>query len=70
MSLICRISVIVNVPILRYGMMSAKGHCINLPQKMSVATHLPLLPSEVEIVVLINLNKILVSFLVVSCDVV
>ena len=33
-------------------MMSAKGHCISLPHKMRVATHLPLLPSEVAIVVL------------------
>ena len=41
-----------NIHVLKYGMMSAKGHCISLPQKMRVATHLPLLPSEVAIVVL------------------
>ena len=32
--------------------MSAKGHCISLSQKTRVATHLPLLPSEVAIVLL------------------
>ena len=36
MSLISRISVIMNVHFLRYdGILFAKGHCISLPQKMS-----------------------------------
>ena len=51
-SLIRRITVIMNIHLLRYGMLASKGHCISLPQRMRIATELPLLPSEVGIVVL------------------
>ena len=37
---------------LRYGMMASKGHSVSLPNDMKIATHLPLLPEEVGIVVL------------------
>ena len=51
-ALISRISVAINVHILRYGMLAYKGHCVSLPQEMQIATQLPLLPQEVGIVVL------------------
>ena len=51
-ALISRISVAINVHILRYGMLASKGHCVSLPQEMQIATQLPLLPQEVGIVVL------------------
>ena len=52
MALISRITVVMNVHLLRYGMMSSKGHCVSLPQEMTIASCLPLLPTEVGIVVL------------------
>ena len=52
MALISRITVVMNVHLLRYGMMSSKGHCVSLPQEMTIALCLPLLPTEVGIVVL------------------
>ena len=33
-------------------MLSAKGHCLSIPQSMSIATHLPQLPDQIGIVVL------------------
>ena len=41
-----------NVHVLRYGMLTSKGHCISLPQEMKIAASLPLLPEEVGIVIL------------------
>jgi hypothetical protein len=52
MALISRITVIMNVHILRYGMLASKGHCISLPQETKIANHLPLLAEEVGIVIL------------------
>ena len=51
-SLIRRVTVVMNIHLLRYGMLSSKGHCISLPQRMRIATELPLLSSDVGIVVL------------------
>ena len=47
-----RITVVMNVHLLRYGMMSSKGHFVSLPQEMTIASCLPLLPTGVGIVVL------------------
>ena len=52
MALISRITVVMNVHLLRYGMLASKGHCVSLPQDMKIASSLPLLPTEVGIVVL------------------
>ena len=52
MALISKITVVMNVHVLRYGMLASKGHCISLPQDMSIAKSLPLLPEEVGIVLL------------------
>ena len=52
MALISRITVVMNVHLLRYGMLASKGHCVSLPQEMKIASSLPLLPTEVGIVVL------------------
>ena len=51
-SLIRRITVIMNIHLLRYGMLSSKGHSISLPQRMRIAKELPRLPTEVGIVVI------------------
>ena len=51
-SLVSKVSVGIRVHILRYGMLASKGHCISLPNKMAIATQLPLLPEEVGIVIL------------------
>ena len=52
MALISRITVVMNVHILRYGMLASKGHCVSLPQETKIAKNLPLLPEEVGIVIL------------------
>jgi len=52
MALISKITVCMNVHMLRHGMMAAKGHSISIPQRMAIATKLPLLPSNVAIVIL------------------
>ena len=51
-----KIIVVMNVHVLRYGMLASKGHCISLPQGMTIAKKLPLLPEEVGIVVLKRKN--------------
>ena len=51
-ALIAKITVCINVHLLRHGMLSAKGHCVSIPQSMSIATHLPQLPDQIGIVVL------------------
>ena len=51
-ALIAKITVCINVHLLRHGMLSAKGHCISISQSMSIATHLPQLPDQIGIVVL------------------
>uniref|UniRef100_A0A7M5XMZ9 DUF6570 domain-containing protein n=1 Tax=Clytia hemisphaerica TaxID=252671 RepID=A0A7M5XMZ9_9CNID len=52
LALISKITVCMRVHMLRYGMMSSKGHSISIPQRMSIATQLPNLPEQVGIVVL------------------
>ena len=51
-ALISKISVIMKVTVLKYGMLCGKGHSIGIPNEMKIATTLPLLPKEVGIVVL------------------
>ncbi|XP_057310732.1 uncharacterized protein LOC130648690 [Hydractinia symbiolongicarpus] len=51
-ALIRRITVIMNIHLLRYGMLASKGHCISFPQRMQIAKELPSLPSQVGIVVI------------------
>ena len=41
-----------NVHVLKTGMFASKGHCVSLPQAMNEAKQLPLLPAEVNIVIL------------------
>ena len=41
MALISKITVVMNVHVLRYGMLASKGHCISLPQEMNIAKKLP-----------------------------
>ena len=41
-----------NVHVLKTGMFSSRGHCVSLPQAMTEAKQLPLLPAEVNIAVL------------------
>ena len=43
MALISGITVVMNVHLLRYGMFSYKGHCVSLPQEITIASSLPLL---------------------------
>ena len=52
-ALISKITVVINVHVLRYGMLASKGYCISLPQDIhkEIATNLPLLPEEVGIVI-------------------
>ena len=45
-SLVCRIATVVNLHVLRGGMLSATGHVITLVNKMSLATALPLTCAE------------------------
>ena len=52
MALISRITVAMNVHLLRYGMLACKGHTISLPQENKIANALPLLPEEIGIIVL------------------
>ena len=51
-ALISKISVLMNVHVLKTGMFASKGHCVSLPQTMNEAKQLPLLPAEVNIVIL------------------
>ncbi len=51
-ALISKISVLMNVHVLKTGMFASRGHCVSLPQAMNEAKQLPLLPAEVNIVVL------------------
>ena len=51
-ALISKISVLMNVHVLKTGMFASKGHCVSLPQTMNEAKRLPLLPAEVNIVIL------------------
>ena len=52
MALIAKITVVMNVHVLKFGMLSAKGHCVSLPTEPKMAKILPLLPHEVGIIVL------------------
>ena len=45
------------VHMLRYGMMSSKGHSVSVPQRMSISTQLPKLPEQVGIVILKRKGK-------------
>ena len=51
MALISKITVCMNVHILRHGMLASKGHSVSLPQRMTIACNLPKLPSDIGIVV-------------------
>ena len=51
-ALIAKITVCINVHLLRYGMLSSKGHTVSVPQSMSIATSLPQLPDQIGIVIL------------------
>ena len=51
-ALISKITVCTNVHMLRHGMLSAKGHSISIPQRMAIATKLPLLPEDVGLIIL------------------
>jgi hypothetical protein len=56
-ALVCRISCIQRIFILRGGMLGSRGHCVSVPANMKVASkRMPLLPSEVDIVVLKRRN--------------
>jgi len=56
-ALICRISCIQRIFILRGGMLGSRGHCVSVPANMKIASkRMPLLPSEVDIVVLKRRN--------------
>ena len=52
MALISKICVITNIHVLKTGMYAGRGHSISLPQPMNIATQLPLLPEDINIVVL------------------
>ena len=52
MALTSWITVVMNVHLLRYGMLASKGHCVSLPQEITIASSLTLLPTEDGIVVL------------------
>ena len=52
LALISKITVCMRVHMLRYGMLSSKGHSVSVPQRMSIARQLPKLPQQVGIVVL------------------
>ena len=52
MALISKISVITNVHVLKTGMMLGKGHCVSLPHPMTIAKQLPLLPENLNLIVL------------------
>ena len=51
-ALISKITVCTNVHMLRYGMLASKGHSISIPQRMAIAKKLPLLPENVNILIL------------------
>ena len=56
-ALISKISVIMKVTVLKYGMLCGKGHSIGIPNEMKIATTLPILLKEVGIVVLKKKGK-------------
>ena len=56
-ALISKISVITNIHILKTGMFSSRGHTISLPHPMTIATKLPLLPEEVNFILLSRANS-------------
>lgn len=51
-ALISKISVLTNIHILNTGMFSSRGHTISLPHPMTIATKLPILPEEVNMILL------------------
>ena len=58
LALVSKISVIMNIHILKkFGMFSYTGHTVSLPQKMKIATELPLLPEEVNILLITRKNS-------------
>ena len=52
MALIAKISVFINVTMIKYGVKQSKGHSISLPHEMDIATNLPRLPNEVKLVII------------------
>lgn len=47
--MIRKIQVAMYVHSLKYGMLASKGHAVAIPHNMKIATSLPLLPSEISI---------------------
>ena len=54
--MIRKIQVAMYVHSLKYGMLASKGHAISIPHDMKIATSLPLLPSEISILLLKRKN--------------
>ena len=52
MALILKISVITTMHVLKTGRFAGRGHSISSPQPMNIATQLPLLPEDINLVVL------------------
>eukprot|EP00111_Clytia_hemisphaerica_P009342 TCONS_00027422-protein len=59
--MIAKITVCTNIHLLRYGMLSSKGHSVSIPNKMSIAKHLPLLPEEIGVIILKRKNQNITS---------
>jgi len=57
LALVSKITVAINVHMLRYGMLASKGHSVSLPQGMAIAKKLPQLPENVGIIVLQRKGK-------------
>ena len=56
-ALISRITVVMNIHLLRYGMLASKGHTVSLPQPMNIASNLPRLPTDVGLIILRRKGK-------------
>ena len=54
--LIRKIQVAMYVHSLKYGMLASKGHAVSIPHELKIATSLPLLASEVSILLLRSKN--------------
>ena len=54
--MIRKITVVMYVHNLKYGMLASKGHAVAIPQDIKLYTKLPLLPAEIGILILKNSN--------------
>jgi hypothetical protein len=52
LALVSKITGVMRIHVLRTGMLSSAGHVTSLPNTMHIATTLPLLPTEVDIIIL------------------